>query len=77
MHRGILTLNRSELKEIVKHTELEKFQIAFQNIKDINEVFVNSEELEEIMDSIDPRTSDTTLSSIKDKMAQLYRKMGD
>ena len=77
MNRGVLTLSREELEEIVKITGLEKFQIAFQNIQDSNEVFVNSEELEEIMDSIDPRTNNLILETVKNKMAELYRKMGD
>jgi len=76
MHRGVLVLNREELEEVVKQTTLEKFQIAHQNIKDINEIFVNSEELEQIMDGIDPRTENPVLANAKEKMAQLYRKMG-
>ena len=58
MRRGILTLTREELLELLKYYDINqkpdsqlsiKLKSANDNIKDINQIFVSSEELEDIV----------------------------
>ena len=73
MQRGILVLSKEELEEIVKYINLDKFNLARQNIQDENKVFVNEEELENILDEIGYMKSEgnAILRSLLDKISKL------
>ena len=73
MQRGILVLSKEELEEIVKYINLDKFNLARQNIQDENKVFVNEEELENILDEIGYMKSEGNgiLRSLLDKISKL------
>lgn len=67
MRRGILTLSRDELLELLKYYDITKnvdsqlsikLKSAVDNIEDSNQILVSSEELEDILDEIGPVGSD-------------------
>ncbi len=67
MKRGLLTLSKEELSELLKYYDITKepnsqlsikLKSAVDNIKDLNQIFVSSEELEDILDEIGPVNPD-------------------
>ena len=80
MRRGILTLTREELLELLKYYDINqkpdsqlsiKLKSANDNIKDINQIFVSSEELEDILDEIGPVNDDRPL--LKETMSKYLK----
>ncbi len=78
MKRGILTLTKEELLELLKYYDINqkpdsqlsiKLKSANDNIKDINQIFVSSEELEDILDEIGPVNDDRPL--LKETMSKI------
>ena len=78
MRRGILTLTREELLELLKYYDINqkpdsqlsiKLKSANDNIKDINQIFVSAEEVEDILDEIDPVNDDRPL--LKETMSKI------
>ena len=73
MHRGVLILTREELLDLVKHVDFDKLNIASNNIKDVNKIFVNEEDLEVILDQIGLISGSEVLGSTREKVAELLR----
>ena len=79
MKRGILTLSRDELLELLKYYDITKnvdsqlsikLKSAVDNIEDSNQILVSSEELEDILDAIGPVGSDRpVLKQAMDKIS--------
>lgn len=71
MQRGVLELTKGELEEIVKYSNIDKFNIAMENIRDINMISVNEEILEQILDDVGIVTDNPILNSARKKVSQL------
>ncbi len=71
MQRGTLVLTKEELIELVKHVEFEKLNIALNDIKDENRIFINEEELESILDEIGINNENSIIQNISKKLSDL------
>jgi hypothetical protein len=70
MNRGIIELKKDELEELTKFVRLEKFDLAKENMKETNRIFVNEEELESIMDEIGAIFDNEILTEVKSKISE-------
>jgi hypothetical protein len=72
MNRGVIILTKKELKELVKYYQLEKLSIALGSLENTNSIFLNEDELENIMDEIGIVNNNPILNEVKKKISDLF-----
>lgn len=75
MRRGILVLNSDELIELGRVVELEKIEIALENLKEENRILTNEDELENILDEIGIPEENVILKSVVTKISDLLHSL--
>ena len=73
MQRGVLTLNREEMIELLKVESFNNIVEQNENLSDENRIFVNEEELEGILDEIGIVENNEILLSARSKISDLLR----
>lgn len=71
MRRGILRLTGTELIELSRHIDSEKFRLAARNVREQNKILVNDEELENILDEIGRPEDNEILNSAIEKVSKV------
>ena len=71
MNRGTLILTNQELQDLHSYVNFEKLNIALENIREENRVFLNEDELESILDEIGGITDIDSIKNIKEKISTL------
>lgn len=75
MRRGIVVLNSDELIELGRVIELEKIKIALESLEKENRIFLNEEELENILDEIGMPEDNVILKSAVKKLSELLHSL--
>ena len=73
MQRGVLTLNREEMIELLKIESFNRIVEDKESLSDENRIFVNEEELEGILDEIGIVEANEILLSARSKISDLLR----
>jgi hypothetical protein len=71
MRRGILILSGTELIELSRHIDSEKFRLAARNVKEQNKILVNDEELEDILDEVGKPEDNEILNEAINKVSEI------
>jgi hypothetical protein len=71
MRRGILILTSSEIIELTRHVDFEKFNLVSRDLKEENKILVNDEELEDILDEIGRPDGNEILKSAVKKISDV------
>ncbi len=68
MNRGIVRLTKEEITEILKYTSNEKLMLS--ELKDENDIFLNEEEIENILDDLGNSNENQDLLSSREKLSK-------
>jgi hypothetical protein len=77
MRRGILILTGTELIELIRHIDSEKFNLAARNVKEQNKILINDEELEDILDEVGKPEDNEILNSVIEKISKVLLSLRD
>lgn len=69
MKRGILVLSASELIELARNIDFEKFNLAARNVKEENRILVSDDDLEDILDEIGRPVDNEILNNVAKKIS--------